>query len=177
MVYSVLYVILLFFFALFAHLLVNYNTTVLPNSCSKCNFKLHKFKCFPMGRLRYNLIDKSYKEHPPKSIYCSAAGSCAHVGRIYWNFFWARELVYISSYSIFTGLVWITNMATVSSFWITNMEAVTSYENALLYQITIWKTKGCVRNRSRCLAYLPHTSSLFQSFRTVPDCAHTCLNA
>lgn len=51
-----------YFFALFAHLLVNYNTTVLPSSCSKCNFKLHKFKCFPIGRLRYNLIVKSYKE-------------------------------------------------------------------------------------------------------------------
>jgi len=31
-----------------------------------------------------------------------------------------------------TGLVWYTNMATVSLFWNTNMAAATSFQNALL---------------------------------------------
>lgn len=170
----------MFFFCFFrtvCPLLVNYNTTVLPSSCSRCNFKLHKFKFFPIQRLRYNLIDKSYKEPLPRSMYRFCSWFLYSLGPHLLKFFWARELVYISSYSIFTGFVWITNMVTVSSFWITNMATVTSYENALLYQITIWKTEGCARNRSRCLIYLPQTSSLFQSFRTAPDCEHTCLNA
>ena len=57
----------MFFFCFFrtvCPLLVSYNATVLPSSCSKCNFKLHKFKSF-----LYSVSDITWLTSPIKNPY------------------------------------------------------------------------------------------------------------
>ena len=49
--------------------------------------------------------------------------------QIYWN---AKKMFALEKSSTPTGLVWSTNITTVSLFWDTNMAAVTSCENPLL---------------------------------------------
>ena len=49
--------------------------------------------------------------------------------QIYWN---AKKVFALEKSSTPTGLVWGTNITTVSLFWDTNMAAVTSCENPLL---------------------------------------------
>ena len=49
--------------------------------------------------------------------------------QIYWN---AKKMFALEKSSTPTGLVWGTNITTVSLFWDTNMAAVTSCENPLL---------------------------------------------
>ena len=102
----------IYFLGTFCHLLVNYNKQVLPSSCSKCNFKLHRFN------LRSG--DSFWGGGPPPPPPPKKKKK-----KIAWS------------------------------------------------QVLIWKTEACAWNRSRCLAYLSQTSSLFHSFRTAPDCAHT----
>ena len=60
-----------------------------------------------------------------------------HLAIIYANLLEQKKAFAREEKSTPTGLVWNTNMATVSLFWGTNMAAVTSCENTLLVLVYV----------------------------------------